>query len=122
MSVFTDRFSLPHALAAWNTPGFGRVFKQEVEQLDPTLLPLQQGLTGTSAVADEPIGVMVLGASATADGRLRVKAGIFYAGVLSGCSCADDPTPLESQPEYCELWFEIDLRSAATRVEPVPQT
>ena len=121
MSVYPARFSLPQALAARDTPDFGKIFKQEVEQLDPTLLPLQQGLTGTSAVADEPISVMVLGASATADG-LRVKAGIFYAGLLGGCSCADDPTPMESQPEYCELWFEIDLRNAATRVEPVPQT
>ena len=121
MSVFAARFSLPRALAAWDTPGFGGIFKQEVEQLDPTSLPLQQGLAGTSAVADEPITVMVLGATATADGRLRVKAGIFYAGLLSGCSCADDPTPLESQPEYCECWFDIDLRSAATRVEPVSQ-
>jgi len=120
MPAYAARFSLPKALAAWDTPGFGGVFKQEVEQLDPSLLPLQQGLSGTSAVADEPFSVMLLSVSATAD-CLRVKAGIFYAGLLGGCSCADDPTPLESQPEYCELWFEIDLRSAATRVEPVTQ-
>jgi len=114
------RFSLPHALAAWGTPGFGEVFKLEVEQLDASLLPLQQGLTGTSAVADEPHSAMLLGATVVGD-CLRVRAGIFYAGLLGGCSCADDPTPLESQPEYCELLFVIDLRNGATRVGLVPQ-
>ena len=111
--------SLPHALAAWNTPGFGEVFKQEDEQLDPSRLPLQQGLSGTSDVADEPFRVMLIGAPWDTGACIRVKAGIFYAGILAGCSCADDPTPLESQPEYCVLWFDIDKTSAATRVSLV---
>jgi hypothetical protein len=54
-----------------------------------------------------------------AGNRLQVKTGIIYAGILGGCSCADDPTPLEAQPEYCELWFDIDLRSGETHVRPV---
>ena len=83
--------------------------------MPPFTLPLQQGLTGKSPVADEPFGVMLIGA-ADAGECLRVKAGILYAGMLGGCSCADDPTTLQSQPEYCELWFEIDRRSGATRV------
>ena len=114
------RFNLPHALAAWNTPRFGEVFKLEVEQLDASQLPLQQGLSGTSCVADDPFSVMLLGATAV-DDCLRVKAGVFYAGLLSGCSCADDPTPLEAQPEYCELWFKIDMRNGETQVKPVPE-
>lgn len=113
--------SLPHALAAWNTPGFGEVFKQEAEQLDPSQLPLQQGLSGTSDVADEPFRVMLIGAALDTGTCIRVKAGIFYAGILGGCSCADDPTPFESQPEYCVLWFDIDKTSAATRVSLVAE-
>ena len=109
------RFRLPQSRAAWNTPGFDAVFKREIEQLDAELLPLQQGLTGTSSVADAPFTVLLLRATAAGD-CLRVKAGIVYAGILGGCSCADDPTPLEAQPEYCELWFDIDLRSGATDV------
>jgi hypothetical protein len=108
---------LPRARAAWNTPDFDTVFKREVEQLDPGVLPLQQGLTGTSSVADAPFTVLLLRATAAGD-SLRVKAGIVYAGILGGCSCADDPTPLEAQPEYCELWFDIDLRSGEARVRP----
>jgi hypothetical protein len=115
-----NHFSLPLSLAAWNTPDFDRTFKREVEQLDASLLPLQQGLSFTSSVADEPFGVMPLATEATAD-RLRVKAGVFYAGIVGGCSCADDPTPLESQPEHCVLWFEIDRSSGAARAELAPE-
>lgn len=113
-------FALPHSLAAWNAPSFGATFKHEVERLDPNLLPLQQGLSGTSCVADEPFTVMLLGATAAGD-YLRVKAGIFYAGILGGCNCSDDPTPLESQPEYCTLCFEIDMRNGETQVKPAPE-
>ena len=109
------RFSLPHALAAWGTPGFGEVFKLEVEQLDASLLPLQQGLTGTSAVADEPHSAMLLGATVVGD-CLRVRAGIFYAGLLGGCSCADDPTPTSENNEYCEVQLDIDKTTAATAI------
>jgi hypothetical protein len=118
MSERAFLFSLPCTLAAWNTPGFGEAFKQEVEALDAAQLPLQQGLSGTSDVADEPFQVMLIGAM-DAGGDIRVKAGIFYAGVLAGCSCADDPTPLELQPEYCTLWFDIDKTSSKTSVTPV---
>jgi hypothetical protein len=119
MSEKTTRLSLPLALAAWGKPDFSEIFKHEAEQLDPELLPLQQGLSGTSDVADEPFRIMLIGAAADTDTRIRVKAGVFYAGILGGCSCADDPTPLESQPEYCVLWFDIDKTSAATRVSLV---
>lgn len=114
--AWSDRhFLLPESRAAWNTPAFGEVFRYEAEQLDAALLPLQQGLTATGCVADAPFRVMLIAATA-AGGCIRVKAGIFYAGVIGGCSCADDPTPLEAQPEYCTLWFEIDMSSGETRV------
>ena len=43
---------------------------------------------------------MLLSASEDA-GLLRVKAGIFYTGIIAGCSCADDPTPIDELNEYC---------------------
>jgi hypothetical protein len=115
-----SRFTLPDSLAAWNTPGFAASFKREVEQLDPALLPLQQGLRVTSSVADAPFTVLLL-AAATSGDCLRVKAGVVYSGIIGGCSCADDPTPLEAQTEHCELAFEIDLRTGATSVTLVPE-
>ncbi len=116
-----SNFMLPLSLAAWNTPDFRAVFTREIEALDAGMLPLQQGLSGTSAVADEPFRAMLIAAEETAGG-LRVKAGVFYAGIVGGCSCADDPTPLESQPEYCAMLFEIAAGSGAARVTLAPET
>lgn len=101
---------LPDSARAWGTDDFPAVFKRELaEHMDE--LPLQQALTGTSAVADEPVTVVLLDARADAT-RIHAKAGIFFAGMLAGCSCADDPTPVESQTEYCELLLEIDRVNA----------
>lgn len=115
----TMSLRLPLTLAAWNTPEFRAVFKREAEALDPGLLPLQQGLAYTSAVADEPIRTTLIAAEATASG-LRVKTGVFYAGIIGGCSCADDPTPLESQTEYCVLAFDIAAPDGAAQVTLLP--
>lgn len=106
---------LPNSLNAWGTPAFGAALKQEIEQLDAGQLPLQQGLSASSHVTDRPFQAMIIGASEDA-GLLRVKAGIFYTGVIAGCSCADDPTPVNELNEYCVLQFDIDTTTAATTV------
>jgi hypothetical protein len=106
---------LPHSLNAWGTPAFGAALKQEIEQLDAGQLPLQQGLSASSHVTDRPFQAMIIGASEDA-GLLRVKAGIFYTGVIAGCSCADDPTPVNELNEYCVLQFDIDTTTAETTV------
>lgn len=102
---------LPNALHAWKSPAFAAVLKDELEALGGAELPLQQGLTTTSMVSDAPIQVMVLGAAEEPD-RLCVRVGVFFAGIVAGCSCADDPTPIEPQPEYCELLLVIDKATA----------
>ena len=56
------------------------------------------------------------------DGNLiLVKAGIFYTGIIAGCSCADDPTPIAEQNEYCVLQFCIDKQTAETTVTLVSE-
>lgn len=111
----TGQLRLGRSLAAWSTPDFEAVFKHEVAQIDIHQLPLQQGLAHSSSVADEAFSVILIRAEETVD-CLRVRAGILYAGIVGGCNCADDPSPLTSQPEYCELWFEIDRASGAVQV------
>lgn len=108
-------FQLNKSLNAWCTSEFKNVLKQEIAQLDSGLLPLQQGLSSSSHVTDRPIQVMILGVGDDAD-LIRVKAGIFYTGIIAGCSCADDPTPIAEQNEYCVLQFCIDKQSAETTV------
>lgn len=106
---------LHKALAAWGTPDFEAVLKREVAQLGADHLPLQQGLSGSNHIADEPVSVLINSIAEMGD-AVRVRAGIFYKGVLSGCSCADDPGPPGESNEYCEVLLDIDKETAATEV------
>lgn len=47
---------------------------------------------------------------------IRVRAGIFYTGVIAGCNCADDPSPIDEQNEYCVIQFVIDRTTAESIV------
>jgi len=97
---------LSDSLRAWNTPAFDAVLKRELE-CAAAELPLQQAVTATSVALDDKVSVMVLG-SEEAGGAIRVRVGVFFAGIVGGCNCADDPTPVEPQNEYCELQILID--------------
>ena len=103
------------ALNAWGTPGFNQVLKQEIEQLDAGQFPLQQGLATSSHVADSKFTAMILRVSDDAD-FIHAKVGISYAGIIAGCSCADDPSPLSEQAEYCEVLLAINKLAAETTV------
>jgi len=102
-------------MLAWGTPEFESVLKQEIGQLKAGQLPLQQGLSTTSYATDSPFEAVILGASEV-DGVIRAKAGIFYQGIIAGCSCADDPTPVNEENEYCELLFEINRKTGKATV------
>lgn len=104
---------LPHALAAWNTPAFAATLKRELTALDPACLPLQAAVSASSVALDAPIEVMVLDATADA-GCIQARVGVLFSGIVAGCNCADDPTPVAAQPEYCELLLAIDRSTAAT--------
>lgn len=106
---------LPESLAAWGTPGFDATLKSELERVDADALPLQQGLSASSYTTDSAFEVMVIGASARED-AIKAKVGIFYAGIIAGCSCADDPTPVEENAEYCEAEVAIDRRTGQATV------
>ncbi len=107
---------LKNSLNAWQQDHFADTFRQEVEALPSARLPLQQALTLSSQVSEEPFQVMLLNQSETPE-AIKVKVGLFFTGIIAGCSCADDPTPLDTQNEYCELLFQIDKASAETHIE-----
>lgn len=106
---------LPRVLQAWKSADFEQILKREIEALDAALLPLQQGLTHSSHASDEQFHAVILRVEENPD-AIEARVAIFYTGLIPGCSCADDPTPDESYAEQCELRFEIDKRSAETRV------
>lgn len=106
---------LPEVLQTWNTPDFQQTFSAAIQGLDNTELPLQQALAQSSYVSNSPRTSVILHSSAS-DDFIRIKAGIFYFGIIAGSCCADDPSTLCEENEYCELQFDIDRITAATRV------
>lgn len=106
---------LTNALSAWGTPGFENVLKKEIEQMDAGQLPLQQGLTTGSYALDGRHKAMIIGTSEDAS-VIRVKAGIFYSGIIGGCACADDPTPVNEESEYCVVQLDINKLTAETTI------
>ncbi len=106
---------LPESLQAWGKADFAATLKRELAA-HADELPLQQALSGTSTVADETVTVVLLDAHAD-DAAIHVKVGMFFAGILAGCSCADDPTPIEPQTEYGEWLIAIDRQSGAARID-----
>jgi hypothetical protein len=106
---------LSKALAAWNTPGFETSLKQEIVQLDVKQLPLQQALSNCNYTNGDNRKIIVMSVSDETD-SIRVKTGIFYTGIVAGCNCADDPSPVDEVNEYCEMEFDINKKNAETSV------
>ena len=103
---------LDKSLAAWGTAEFNATLKEELAQ-HAAQLPLQQGLTGSSQVVDTPITVLINHAE-EAEGALHIRVGVFYEGRIGGCSCADDPTPISENTEYCEMSLIVNKAGAVT--------
>jgi hypothetical protein len=113
---------LNKSLSAWQTDTFSTALKNELETISATLLPLQAGLQQGSHVAeDEGFKVMVINTQAN-DEQIQVKIGVFYASIIAGCACADDPTPLDTCNEYCELLLAIDKITAETGINLINAT
>lgn len=104
---------LPALLDAWNTDAFRSVLKAELEALGEDNLPLQQGLSQSSRVSDSGYKVMPISEQDEGD-TIKARVGVMYQGIIAGCSCADDPTPVDEINEYCELLVTIDRESATT--------
>jgi len=106
---------LEKSLNAWGTSAFNDVLKKEIEQLDAQCLPLQQGLSYSSYTSGDDFSVMIISVNED-NSFLHVKAGVFYSGVIAGCNCADDPTPVPEQNEYCEIMLDISKTTGQTGV------
>ena len=106
---------LPLSLLAWNSDTFKAVIKQELSSIDAGLLPLQAGLRYSSMANTDSLSLSIL--TITDDEQqIFVKAGLFYTGIIAGCNCADDPTTVDENNEYCEVLFRIDKHTAETTV------
>lgn len=102
-------------LTAWNTPEFKSMLNAELQQLEPSQLPLQQGLAVSNRVADSDISFMLLNAEETKQ-ALLLSVLVFYSGIVAGDCCADDPTPVCEQPEQCTIRLTIHKPSGEAEV------
>ena len=107
---------LADSLKAWGSPGFDEVFKAEAGGLGSEQLLLQQAMTQSSYVSDKDFTIVILNMSETPE-AIEVKAGIFYAGIIAGSCCADDPSPVDEQTEYCEIQFVISKPTAEATIK-----
>src|SRR3569833_3402675 len=109
---------LPEAVSAWGTPDFSgvltRLLISHAEQL-----PLQQGLVTGNYALDDGVDVMIIAVSAQGE-CIRVTAGVFYSGIIAGCSCADDPTPVKTQPKKNKKQNNNNKTTAETCIRLVP--
>ena len=106
---------LKQSIKAWNTDSFNKVLINELRSIDSNLLPLQQGLSYSNYAVGDNVSAIILH-SEEDNGQLQVKAGLFYTGIVAGCNCADDPTPVDEINEYCEILLSIDKKTAQTSV------
>jgi len=97
------------------SPDFKEILKSEIEGIHGDLLPLQQALSHSSHAITDNFSAIILATDQDQE-FLHVKAGIFYAGIVAGCNCADDPTPVTEQNEYCEIMLEICKSTAKTNI------
>ena len=107
--------NLPKLARAWGSDTFHSVLKAEIEALGEDKLPLQQGLSQSSYVSDSGYSIMPI-CEQESEGMLKAHVGVMYSGIIAGCSCADDPTPVDEINEYCELQVTVDLQSAVTTI------
>jgi len=107
---------LKKTLLALKSSDLQKTAKDEITLINKSFLPLQKGLSLSSYLGSTPFSVVILKISEEND-NIRIKAGIFYTGIIAGCSCSDDPTPTDEQNEYCELQFTINKKTAKTTVK-----
>lgn len=109
-----------HATRAWGTSDFPFDFKQELAQ-NVKQLPLHQALIQGNQVANEPVTVMINSVTEN-NGLIQISAGIFFKGLLVGCSCSDDPGGPSETNEYCEVQVELDRETSAAKLLLVRST
>lgn len=99
---------LTKSLQQWETETFSKMLKQELENLEPGVLPLNLATTQGGLVDDSNICALI---NQVSDNKteIHVKTGIFFNEIIAGCNCNDDPA---SDNTYCELLVIIDKNTA----------
>lgn len=107
--------NLKNIINSWDDLDFDNQLKATLESMGVNELPLQAGLSASSIALDNKIRAIVLDKSEF-DDYLNIKTGLFYTGVIAGCNCADDPSPMDEQNEYCEINVSINKITGDSKI------
>ena len=107
---------LHDALRAWGTEAFAPLLKRAIEGLAPGTLPLDRATAHGGRADDRAITVTVIGAT-DAGTHVDARVGVFFAEVIAGCSCGDEPFAV---PAYCEMAVRIEKATGAAAITLIP--
>jgi len=110
--------NLKNVVSEWGCSNFHSIIKSELEQLDIDQLQLQKGLSFSNFALNTDVKIIILN-STIKDKIISIKAGVFYTGIVAGCNCSDDPSPIDKQNEYCEILVSINNESGNTTIDLV---
>jgi hypothetical protein len=100
------------ALECWGSDEFPQKFKQAIKSLELGVLPLVDCCNHSAVIDQDTIEPIILSSSETST-KIKIKMGVFFCEVLSGCACSDDPSQAKIlENSYCELLVEIDRANA----------
>jgi len=118
--VGNGQLDVSPVLRAWGGPGFGIELKKLLESLSAQQLRLQEGLTQGSHALDDDIEAVVL-SSCDAGDSITASVSMFYTAIIAGCSCADDPTPLDKVAEHCVMLVALHKQRHELTIELVDE-
>ena len=85
---------------------------EQLQQLTLEQLPLQQSLQLGNQALNDDTQFMIINIHRSPT-HIDIDLGIFFTSVISGCNCADDPSPIDKLNEYTEWTLAIDLNTGA---------
>ncbi len=100
------------SLTYYPSKEFSKILKDEIEQCDKKLLPLEKGTAQGGYVSDEPITATVLRVTEKND-IIQADVGIFFTEIVICCGCGDDPMPTNT---YCEMRLLINKQTSDTEI------
>jgi hypothetical protein len=101
--------TLPNSLREWQSDAFVDTLQHEIESLrGGGVLPLDEVIGEGNQVLDSDLGVTVL-AVAEEEGFIQARVGVYFAEIVSCCSCGESP-PIDEA--YCEMRVVIDQSTA----------
>ena len=101
---------LDNSLRAWGMDSFAGILKTDILGLADGVLPLHEAAAGGCIDATD-IEITVLDSTDNAT-EIHVNVGVFFAEIIAGCSCGDEPSASNA---YCELRVSIDKATGLAR-------